>query len=296
MGDAVLIKALSTASVKLEFYTKGGKIEFEYKISPGTLREYYSIDLLIDGVYKYNISEDKNEALGTFSYEIPESENEKRVTVYFPSTAVIKIKNIVIPDDYTPHRREKTFLMLGDSKYQGYYPNHFQNTCVNILSDILDVQLINQSVGGVGFSKDYIDKLEFKPDYIIVGYGLNDWALRRIGKGEKADEFLRKLTDIFPETTVYFILPPDNNYLEKTRKNADLVSASGNNEENLSIEDVRQIYAKVAKKYQNIILINSKDFVPQYKECYYSDNVHLTDLGNLICGNMLANNIIKIQE
>ena len=82
-GENVTLRACCTASVKLEFWTKGGEIAFDYEISPGINREFYSIDLLVDMVYKYNLSKDKNVDVGTFKYIIPKTDKEQRVTVYF---------------------------------------------------------------------------------------------------------------------------------------------------------------------------------------------------------------------
>ena len=67
-GEIVAAKVCCTASVKLEFYTKGGKISFDYEITPGTKREHYSIDLLVDKVYQYCVSKDKNEDSNIFIF------------------------------------------------------------------------------------------------------------------------------------------------------------------------------------------------------------------------------------
>ena len=43
LSEGVLMSRVdSTASVKMEFYTCGGEVSFDYKILPGTKREYYS--------------------------------------------------------------------------------------------------------------------------------------------------------------------------------------------------------------------------------------------------------------
>ena len=55
LSDGLLMSRVdSTASVKMEFYTKGGEISFDFKILPGIKREYYSIDLLENGYYRYS--------------------------------------------------------------------------------------------------------------------------------------------------------------------------------------------------------------------------------------------------
>ena len=277
----------STASVKLEFYTKGGEISFDYKIIPGIRREYYSIDLLEDGYYRYNKSEEKNDTENVFEYTVPYSEEFKKITIYFPATVVTMIKNVNLPSDYLPHKREKKVLALGDSGFQGYNPMHFQNTYINMLSDYFDVNLINQSVGGQIFRKEIIEKTVSDPEFICVNYGVNDWASGRLYNGKLAREFFLRLKEVYPDKKIFYILPPDLNFLEKKRENDDIVDSDKKNSDTISIAELRKILYDVTKDIENIIHINAEKFIPQYVECFYSDNVHLTDLGNVLFGNEL---------
>lgn len=284
-----LSRAQSAACVKLEFYTRGGGISFVYTISPGNARPYYAIDLLVDGVFRYHVSEETNVASGTFSYTVSPSDNEQRVTMYFPTTAVIRIKDLVLPADAAPHRRTKKILMLGDSMYQGYNPNHFQNTCINVLSDAFHGQLLNQSVGGECFRADNLQPLSFDPDFILVGYGINDWASRHLGNGGNAAAYFARLTELYPCKPIFAILPPDIRYLQETRENDDLMYHSAEEAGgDQTFEDIRQILRQVTAPYTNITPINARDFIPQYPECFYPDHVHLTDLGNILLGNALT--------
>ncbi len=289
-GENVFLRAICTANIKLEFYTKGGEISFDYVISKGINREYYSIDLLLDGVYKYSVSKDKNEDFSSFKYSVPVTEKEQRVTIYFPTTACLKLKNLIVPDDCKPHKRKTKILTLGDSLFQGYNPNHFQNTAMNIVADYFDSNMINQAIGGDCFYKGNLEKVDFEPDFILVGYGLNDWASGNFKNGEDCSEYLDTLSELYPETRIFLILPPRIDYLEKTGKNDDLLFDS-KAETVLTMDDVRQIISENAKKHKNITIINAKDFIPQYPEYFYSDNVHLTDLGNCTYGNELSKEI-----
>ena len=293
-GKEVILRARCTASVKFEFYTRGGQISFDFEISPGINREYYSIDLLIDKTYRYSLSKDKNIDTDTFEYIIPNSVKEQRVTIYFPTTVCMKIKNLKLPKDADPHKRKTRILVLGDSLSQGYNPNHFQNTCMNVFSDFFDADMINQGIGGDCFNKDNIYKIEPDPDFIIVEYGINDWASGRFKNGEDAKVYFERLNEIYPDKVTFAILPSDNDYLEKTRKNDDLLFKTDNCDfGNQRIENVRNVIYEIVKEYKNVIPINAKDFVQQYPEFFYSDNVHFTDLGNYIYGNALASEINK---
>lgn len=270
-----------TASVKLEFYTKGGEISFRFRTIPGTQREYYSIDLLTDGIYRYNLAEEKLTEDGLFSYVVPFSDEYKRITIYLPTTARMDIRDINLPDDILPHRRDKKMLILGDSLNHGYYPDHFQNTYANIISDEFDLNAINQAIGGDCYNYTNLEKLDFNPEFILVSCGLNDWASGKFGNGENADLYYKTLREMWPDTIVYIIIPPRVIKLEKGGKNDDLLYESDSSEKKLTRDGVRNVLCELSKKHR-LTAIRAEDFIPQYKECFYKDEVHMTDLGNTI--------------
>lgn len=104
-----------------------------------------------------------------------------------------------IPDDFLPHKRIRNVLLIGDSYCQGYHPNHFQNTCMNIVSDVLDVNMVNQAIGGDCFDRDNIEKINIGVDFIMVSYGINDWICGRFKNGEDASEYIEHLVKLYPE-------------------------------------------------------------------------------------------------
>lgn len=287
-------RPFATACMKLEFYTKGGEISFDYEISPGTKRGYYSIDLLVDREFCYHIAKDTDTDTGRFVYYVPSGEAQQRVTIYFPSTACIKIKDIRLPDDYAPHKRRLKILALGDSSVQGYYPNHFQNTYANIIADKYDAEMLNQAIGGSCFDKDFLDKTEFEPDFIMVSFGGNDWVLRRFHDGESARAYFKYLTNLYPQKIVFAIIPFELYAL--SNKNPDLVhihDEKTNSFDEQTFQDVRDKLLQIVGEFESIVPINAKDFVPNYSECFYSDKVHFTDLGNVLAANRILEEMKK---
>ena len=283
-GEAQYLRALCPASVKLEFYTRGGTVSFDYKILPGVPRKYYSIDIKEDFVLKYSVSEELNEGEGSFYYEIEASETEKRITLYFPATARLLFKNLKLPCDFTPHKREKKVLVLGDSKLQGYHPDNFSNTCMNYLSDKLDCNLINHSIGGECFAPEGIFPVSFDPDFIIVGYGINDWVCRVFGNGENAKAYYEKVSHTFPGKRIFGIIPSRNPYLEKGGKNEDALYEKTEEKGEQTLEDVRLILEKIISETENAVVIDGRGFIPDEPGIFYPDKVHLTDKGNIIYG------------
>ena len=280
-----------TASVRMEFKTKGGKVSFDYRITLGTQREYYSFDLLIDGLYVYNKAENKYET-GNFSYDIPYSEELKTVTIYFPTTVRAEIANLILPEDMIPVKRDKKILLLGDSGLQGYYPNHFQNTYANILADKFNAEGINQSIGGDCFNAENLERLDFDPEFIIVCYGVNDWYSGRFKNGEAAELYLQTLIELYKNIPV-FLLIPNHSVLEKKDEieHKDLLYKE-ETQKRQPLSRVREILLALCEKY-NITPVNPKEFAPEYSECYYEDNVHLTDLGNVLYADTLIKELEK---
>ena len=45
----------------------------------------------------------------------------------------------------------------------------------------------------------------------------------------------------------------------------------------------------IAEKYKHIVTVNAKNYIQQYPESFYVDNIYLTDLGNI----MFANNMLR---
>ena len=288
---------IASASVKLEFYTTGGEICFDYRICPGTKRAYYSIDLLVNGVFCYHIAKDTSNDFGSFKYVIPWKEHEQRVTIYFPSIASMRIKNIILPDDHIPHRRKRKILALGDSTMQGYYPNHFQNTYANIVADKWNAELLNQAIGGSVFCKNFLDKIAFEPDFIMVCFGINDWVSGQFRTGEDARAYFTQLTQLYPQKPVFVIIPFEPYAL--ARENPDLVNFDGEIADEFAsqtLQDVREILLEIVRDYKKIIPINAKDFVPRYFECFYGDKIHFSDLGNVIAGNKIFDEIKRYIE
>lgn len=61
-----------------------------------------------------------------------------------------------------------------------------------------------------------------------------------------------------------------------------------------TLEDVRNVLQSIAEKYKHIVTVNAKNYIQQYPESFYVDNVHLTDLGNIIFANNMLRDIKRI--
>ncbi|MGC8804602.1 MAG: SGNH/GDSL hydrolase family protein, partial [Candidatus Ratteibacteria bacterium] len=145
-----------------------------------------------------------------------------------------------------------------------------------VCARILDMDFINQGVGGYVFDAGSLDEnFPFEPDIIIVAYGVNDWnkdtSTQQITQA--AILYLEKLKSIFRKSRIFAITPIWTN-IEDQKK------SSG------TIQDVRNIIEKAAKK-AGCTVINGLSLVPN-NNFYFVDGIHPNETGHLVYGVNLA--------
>lgn len=253
------------ASMFFEFMTDATEIKFDYFVFKGSSKEYFSLDVLENGIHTFNYNNDL--AIEEGNMVIPlEMAGKRKVTLYLPNLAGLGIKNFEINGKFEKVRRKLNLLALGDSITQGYTTSHPYLTYVNMLGYKLDACVLNQGIGGDVFFDGNLDEaIDFMPDIITVAYGTNDWSKSQNVK-ETADLFFKRLKEIYPKTPIFALLPIFRGGIKGDMRNG------------FSLEDIRKQITDCAKKH-NVIVINCKDFVP-HQEDYYQDKVlHPNELG-----------------
>ena len=163
----------STSSMFFEFVTDASEIKFDYVVFKGSSKEYFSIDVLEDGINTFNYHNDLAIEKGTMIIPL-EKQGKRKVTIYLPNLAGLGIKNFELNGNIERVTRKRTLLALGDSITQGYTTNHPYLTYVNMVALAIDASVLNQGIGGDVFYADNLDEtLQFDPDIITVAYGTN---------------------------------------------------------------------------------------------------------------------------
>lgn len=254
--DALRIRSVSPAGIRLSFYTEAETISFQYKIE-GRARDWAAFDLVQDG-------ELKDTALvwddaGLVMFRLTGDKTVKN-EIYLPHLVEVFVKDIQADKPLLPVKeKEKHWLCLGDSITQGMDAVHPFFTYPALASGLLDLEVLNAGVGGGIFNAKNLDSIGFEPDLITVALGCNDWGSAK-DKTEFEDNirsYLYELTKIYACKYIYGILPI-------WRSDADTVRSG------MSFDEMREIIRKEYEKYNFIKIIDGMELVPP-KPCFYGD-------------------------
>ena len=274
-------KTFSTAGIKLLFKTDSESLFLKLKTMASTSRKYFSVDVLVDGKligYIDNFSDVKlsqdytkmDFPLGDFSEKFQLGEGEKTVCVHLPWSVRTSIEEISIDDNAFIEGIKPKYKLLafGDSITNGYDALRPSNRYVAKIADMLDAEEFNKAIGGERFFPK-LAKLQdsFKPDYITVAYGTNDWNCMDQGTFKKnCEDFYKNISQNYPQAKIFAITPI-------WRKDKDEYRIFG------SFEKVEEIIKNAAGGIDNITVISGKNFVPKEEKFFADLMLHPNDDG-----------------
>lgn len=259
----------STAKT-IEMTTDATKISFDYKLVWHCSQDSFEIavnGLIHDIRYLKDIPEE-----GTISFDLPEG--KKDVIVYLPADATAVIKNFEINGTFTPAKKGKKVLWLGDSITQGYGPLRSSQTYVSVANRILNYDILNQGIGGYIYDKKSLMKMPgYTPDMIIVALGTNQYGTETM---TDVEEYYETLIGIYGTEIPIFCITP-----LWRGDNPDGVPTLIKFCENIK---------KIVSKYPNITVIDGFTLVPHLPE-YFLDNLHPNALGAEVYGREVAERV-----
>ena len=279
----------STSGMRLEFTTHGGRLSFDYEATKGSNGDslILGIEIVADGIPVYHFykeessCENKISYADKISYEIMPSDKSVHICVYFPLRASLKLKNLIIPEDAQIVNKKTKLLAYGDSITAGAVCQHSNHSYVNILADHLNAELVNQGVGGMRYSSEFLDKLPYEPDIITVAYGVNDYSSGTLFD-EEPQKFLEKIYNMYANKKVLVLLP-----IWCGKETDQIINGH-------TLEEGRKHIQDIANKY-SFNVIDCKNFVPHLSEFYWDDiNLHPNDLGSLYYGHNLLKKLEEI--
>lgn len=275
-------KTFCAAGIRLSFLTDSSTLFLKLNISTKeSTRKYFSVDIFVDGVPIDYIDNFSNVALpinytqvdlpdGSFSKQIKLADGIKKVCIYLPKMAVVAIEDIIVDDGafVEPVKPPKKMLVFGDSITQGYDALRPSNHYITKLADELDAEEFNVAIGGEVFFPELVDTAnDLKPDYIIVGYGTNDWSkTEKHYFKENCEKFFKLLCNKYPSSQICVLTPIWRRDYEEER-------AFG------SFFDVEAIIKSICSKYSKVTVVQGWDMIP-HSETYYADlRLHPNDKG-----------------
>ncbi len=263
------------AGMRLDLITDAESFSMAFKCTHLTSRIFLSIDIYEDSVmtfsYKSNNIFDNRE--GSFKHTF-EKKGEKRVTVHLPYSAELCFENIELEGEsfVKPYEDYRAFAyMIGDSITQGFDAEITSQTYVNRVISALDIDAINQGVGGYVFCADSLDPELFDgkklPDIITVAYGTNDWSGKTCEDFcRDTDSFLARLHELYPDIPSIIITPVFRaGYYIKTKAG--------------TFDFARDYIRDAAKKYENMYVLDGDKLVPHSYDYFRDVRLHPNDAG-----------------
>jgi len=270
-----------TTGVKFDFYTNSKKIA----ISVASAGKY---EIWIDGVLRHALVAHEPEGEGNilvgerFEVELTDvfgkEKDELRVTVYLPSHYVGLINYLELDEGAYVRRYEykRKFLIIGDSLTQGWQSEYDSLSYANRICRVFDAEAIIQGRGGSCYVPATMTKLEnFDPDVVIVAYGTNDYG--RIKTYEEYRKNVRdyhdRVKECYGEKKIFIISP---------------IWRLPNPNASLDFCECREIIRDEAEKH-GFIHVDGATLVPPIEKGFFTDGLHLTDLGfSIFSENLIA--------
>lgn len=268
------MRSMCPSGIAFELVTDAVWIKMDYEIK-GNTRNYCYFDVLIDDIQTTSI-EEKNytQASGSWTYHIPQvsSEQERKITVYLPHNAELIIKCIRLSEGASVHpvqRGERPRLLcLGDSITQGMDARHPYVTYPVAVARHLGWDMLNQGIGGYVFNQDSLDEsLSFRPDWITIAYGTNDWGKcdTLLSFQLNCRAYMDNIVRIFPHSRILLFTP-------LWRHNQDEHKQTG------TLQDIRHSMEEIGAAYPSVHVVDGLSLVP-HEEHLYVDGVHPSDEG-----------------
>ena len=275
-------KTFCTAGVKLQFRTDSPWLELDTDVSKSMPnRVYFSFDVFVNGkaldsLDNFSDRELSGEyifasyPLGRFQKRFDLGEGEKTVSIYFPWSVSVALHSLSLADgaSFLPVRPCKKLLTFGDSITQGY--DSLRPSCryASALAEALGAEEYCKAIGGEVFFPALAEEAEpFRPDYITVAYGTNDWSItERATFQRNSRAFFETLCRNYPTAKIYALSPV-------WRKDREEYRPFG------GFDLVEQDLAAATRDLPQVTLIRCYDFIPK-DSAYFADlRLHPNDQG-----------------
>lgn len=265
----------SSSGVVMRFKTNTDVIKFAISTSLATSKSIFSLDVFVDGKYfdsLRNFEDDEypveQPRFGDFEKTfVLEKNKEKEVEVYFPWSVNTILKKFQIDDTayIYPVKRDKKFLIYGDSIAQGNYCLWSSNTYISRLCRDFTAEQYNKTIGGSIFLPGLLDyKDEYSPDVIIVGYGTNNIGVDREKTKKDTFEFFKKLRNNFPDTPIVAISPIWRGDLDTEEKEKIFF-------------DIQNYILETANSIKNTVFVDGLNFFSFDKKLFGDGVLHPND-------------------
>ena len=278
--------------MRLDFYTDAESISMAFKYTHFTTRIFMSVDIYEDGVMTFSYTEKNafDAHHGSFTHTF-EKKGRRRVTVFLPFSLELVFECIELVGEsfVEPYEDYSAFVyMIGDSITHGADCERTSQSYANVAIRRLDLDAINQGVGGYVFCADSLDTALFEgkrqPDAITVAYGTNDWSMKeKEDFCRDIDEYFVRLRELYPSVPVLVITPV-------YRAGHYIVTKAG------TFEFAREYIKNSAKAHDNFYVLDGDKLVPHIYDYFRDVRLHPNDAGFATFGVGVADALSEILD
>jgi len=257
-------RANCTAGVSLRFVTDAPVLRFAYEVI-SFCRSRNVCDLFENGVHTSSVRLADMHSRGEAVF-VRETRGQAEIEIMLPNTCGIRLTEVDFGCWQPAPQKEKKLLILGDSILQGINTYHPSCALGNLLAHGLDVEIVNQSVGGARFVPELLEMLDFDPDRILVALGANDAFSGDDAYAQTIPAYFARLRELYPDKAITAVTPV---FSMRLRTDAALAGR---------FDAVRAIIKTEAEK-NNVRVIDGNPLVPHTAKFFNEDGVHPNDLG-----------------
>ena len=266
-------RCMASTAKTLEMTTGARTVSFRYRIVWEGSQDSFEMAVngqITDIRYVKDLPKE-----GRLTWTLPEG--EKDVVLYLPADATVWIRDFETDGAFTPARKARKVLWLGDSITQGYGPLRSGQTYVSVANRLLNWDILNQGIGGYVYDKKSLMRMEgYTPDRIVVALGTNQFGCETM---RDVEEYYETLIGLYgTEIPILCVTPlwrgdvPDG--LPTLTRFCGKVAA-------------------IAGRYPNVTVVDGFSLVPHLPE-YFLDNLHPNALGCEVYGRNLAETVRRL--
>lgn len=277
-------KAKTTSGIRLAFRTDSKNLHLDLTYEKVMGRTYGAVEVFVNGAQigaMENFSDkdltgnfaERAYPCGRHTASFDLGSGEKKVEIIFPRLIGIVAHAVELDDNAAvlAEKPAKKALVFGDSITQGFDCLWPTSHYLEYLCKALDAQEFNKAIGGERHAPYLVECTEdFVPDYIVVGYGTNDWRC------EKVEDFLamcrgfyENLAKYYPGIPVIAITPVWRADMEAVK---DIIHFG-------PIHEIEEYIRQITAPYENVTVVRGYEFIPEEAEMFGDLRLHPNDEG-----------------
>lgn len=283
-ADRYYHRGMATAGICFCFETDSETLSLEMECLSTQVRDYFSFEVFADDRLVGYLDNFPVEGLPPQFYhqtELPKVEGiftrifalgagKKLVRVNFPWSKLVRIRSVSLDNGATiaPVKKDKKLLAFGDSITHGMDAYRPSQRYIAQLAEFLGADEYNKAIAGETYCPGLAAcRDDFKPDYITVAYGANDWSLKsKETLAQNSRLFYENLQKNYPGVPTFVLTPI-------WRADRDEGRPFG------LFDDVEATIRESAADFPQIRVIRGYDLVPHDEKYFVEAKLHPTTEG-----------------